>query len=207
MILQTVVGLNHISSPTTLQIPFWFRYDSYEMKEIEEKHYITPKENSKVVMYDPFDVADDILVDILTIGRCVEKNDIEETGSSSGYSFPGFGTGNYYKENDVNINNEDNIVNISGRGDVSPSTNQSNISGNSSRDFGTQDSSNNLSSGNNIDNPTSNNGGNIKTNNGSKSNDSIDNKTNSNINSNSAVKSSRSNGNSFLRISLLLVNV
>ena len=116
-----------------------------------------------------------------------EENDIEETGSSSGYSFPGFGTGNYYKENDVNINNEDNIVNISGRGDVSPSTNQSNISGNSSRDFGTQDSSNNLSSGNNIDNPTSNNGGNIKTNNGSKSNDSIDNKTNSNINSNSNV--------------------
>ena len=25
---------------------FWFRYDSYEMREIEEKHYITPKENS-----------------------------------------------------------------------------------------------------------------------------------------------------------------
>ena len=48
---------------------FWFRYDSYEMREIEEKHYITPKENSKVVMYDPFDVADDILVDILMIGR------------------------------------------------------------------------------------------------------------------------------------------
>ena len=58
---------------------FWFRYDSYEMREIEEKHYITPKENSKVVMYDPFDVADDILVDILMIGRCVEKNDIEES--------------------------------------------------------------------------------------------------------------------------------
>ena len=56
---------------------FWFRYDSYEMKEIEEKHYITPKENSKVVMYDPFDFSDDILVDILNIGRFVEKNDIE----------------------------------------------------------------------------------------------------------------------------------
>ena len=60
---------------------FWFRYDSYEMREIEEKHYITPKENSKVVMYDPFDVADDILVDILMIGRCVEKNDIEESNN------------------------------------------------------------------------------------------------------------------------------
>lgn len=56
---------------------FWFRYDSYEMKEIEEKNYITPKENSKVVMYDPFDFSDDILVDILNVGRFVEKNDIE----------------------------------------------------------------------------------------------------------------------------------
>lgn len=58
---------------------FWFRYDGYEIKEIEEKHYITPKENSKIIMYDPFDLADDILVDILMIGRCVEKNDIEES--------------------------------------------------------------------------------------------------------------------------------
>ena len=58
---------------------FWFRYDGYEIKEIDEKHYITPKENSKIIMYDPFDLADDILVDILMIGRCVEKNDIEES--------------------------------------------------------------------------------------------------------------------------------
>lgn len=58
---------------------FWFRYDGYEIKEIEEKHYITPKENSKIIIYDPFDLADDILVDILMIGRCVEKNDIEES--------------------------------------------------------------------------------------------------------------------------------
>ena len=56
---------------------FWFRYDGYEIKEIDEKHYITPKENSKIIMYDPFDLADDILVDILMIGRCVEKNEIE----------------------------------------------------------------------------------------------------------------------------------
>ncbi len=58
---------------------FWFRYNGYEIKEIDEKHYITPKENSKIIMYDPFDLADDILVDILMIGRCVEKNDIEES--------------------------------------------------------------------------------------------------------------------------------
>ena len=58
---------------------FWFRYDGYEIKEIDEKHYITPKENSKIIMYNPFDLADDILVDILMIGRCVDKNDIEES--------------------------------------------------------------------------------------------------------------------------------
>ena len=58
---------------------FWFRYDGYEIKEIDEKHYITPKENSKIIMYDPFDLADDILVNILMIGRCVDKNDIEES--------------------------------------------------------------------------------------------------------------------------------
>lgn len=58
---------------------FWFRYDGYEIKEIDEKHYITPKENSKIIMYDPFDLEDNILVDILMIGRCVENNDIEES--------------------------------------------------------------------------------------------------------------------------------
>lgn len=55
----------------------WVRYDSYEIVEIEDKHYITPKENAKVVLYDPFDVSDEILVDILMIGRTIEKNDIE----------------------------------------------------------------------------------------------------------------------------------
>ena len=55
---------------------FWFKYSEYEMLEIDEKNYITPKENSKVTMYDPFDVADEILVDILMIGRYIEKNDI-----------------------------------------------------------------------------------------------------------------------------------
>lgn len=55
---------------------FWFKYSDYEMIEIEDKHYITPQETSKVSMYDPFDVADEILVDILMIGRYIEKNDI-----------------------------------------------------------------------------------------------------------------------------------
>lgn len=55
---------------------FWFKYSDYEMIEIDERHYITPKENAKISMYDPFKFADEILVDILMIGRYIEKNDI-----------------------------------------------------------------------------------------------------------------------------------
>lgn len=61
---------------------FWFKYSDYEIVEIEDKHYITPKENSKVAMYDPFDVADEILVDILMIGRYIEKNDISSSNDA-----------------------------------------------------------------------------------------------------------------------------
>ena len=61
---------------------FWFKYSEYEMLEIANKHYITPKEDSKVAMYDPFDVADEILVDILMIGRYIEKNDIESSNDA-----------------------------------------------------------------------------------------------------------------------------
>ena len=53
---------------------FWFKYNAYDKVDLDEKYYITPKENSKVTMYDPFDVADNILVDILTIGLDIKKN-------------------------------------------------------------------------------------------------------------------------------------
>ena len=56
---------------------FWFKYSDYELKEIDEFTYITPKEDSKVTMYDPFDVADEILVDILMVGRYVEKDALD----------------------------------------------------------------------------------------------------------------------------------
>lgn len=56
---------------------YWFKYSDYELKEVDEMTYITPKENTKVSMYDPFDVADNILVDILMIGRDVEHDELE----------------------------------------------------------------------------------------------------------------------------------
>jgi hypothetical protein len=55
---------------------FWFKYSAYDKVDLDEKYYITPKENSKVTMYDPFDVADNILVDILTIGLDIKKTDM-----------------------------------------------------------------------------------------------------------------------------------
>ena len=56
---------------------FWFKYSDYDKVDLDEKYYITPKENSKVTMYDPFDVADKILVDILTIGLDIKKTDMQ----------------------------------------------------------------------------------------------------------------------------------
>ena len=56
---------------------FWFKYSDYDKVDLDEKYYITPKENSKITMYDPFDVADNILVDILTIGLDIKKTDMK----------------------------------------------------------------------------------------------------------------------------------
>lgn len=56
---------------------FWFKYSDYELREIDKSIYITPKEDSKVAMYDPFNVTDSILVDILLIGRDVENDELK----------------------------------------------------------------------------------------------------------------------------------
>ena len=52
---------------------FWFKYSDYDKVDLDEKYYITPKEKAKISMYDPFKIADEILVDILMIGRYIEK--------------------------------------------------------------------------------------------------------------------------------------
>ena len=56
---------------------FWFKYSDYELREIDKFTYITPKEDSKAQMYDPFNVSDSILVDILLIGRYVENDELK----------------------------------------------------------------------------------------------------------------------------------
>lgn len=61
---------------------FWIKYDNYELVDIEDTQYITPTEDSKVQLYDPFDYADDILVDILTIGKMVANNKFDSAPSN-----------------------------------------------------------------------------------------------------------------------------
>lgn len=57
-------------------ITFWFKYSDYHKVDIDGEYYITPKEPSKITMYNPFDFTDDILVDILTIGLDIKNTDM-----------------------------------------------------------------------------------------------------------------------------------
>lgn len=47
----------------------WVKYSEYEIVEEKKVKYIKPTENAKYEVYDPFEVADEILVDILNIGK------------------------------------------------------------------------------------------------------------------------------------------
>ena len=48
----------------------WIRYSDYEYQADSEGNlYIKPKENAAFSMYNPFDVAEDILIDFLKIGE------------------------------------------------------------------------------------------------------------------------------------------
>jgi len=60
----------------------WIRYSDYEYKTDSEGNlYIKPKENAGFSMYNPFDIAEDILIDFLKIGeasRSYYKNKNQE---------------------------------------------------------------------------------------------------------------------------------
>jgi hypothetical protein len=47
----------------------WCRYSKYRIEEKENKLYILPDENSKPITYDPFDFRNEILRDLLVIGK------------------------------------------------------------------------------------------------------------------------------------------
>jgi len=52
----------------------WIKYSDYELVELKKTKYIKPKEDAIYELYDPFECADEILVDILNIGRIVNEN-------------------------------------------------------------------------------------------------------------------------------------
>ena len=64
----------------------WIRYSDYElMEDTSGQLYIKPADNAAFSMYNPFDVAEDLLIDILNIGdhaqRCLKdhsKRSMEE---------------------------------------------------------------------------------------------------------------------------------
>ncbi|MCP8373909.1 CGNR zinc finger domain-containing protein, partial [Clostridioides difficile] len=58
----------------------WIRYSDYEYKITEEDElYIVPTEDAVFTMYNPFDVADDIIVDIIRIGQEALQDISKET--------------------------------------------------------------------------------------------------------------------------------
>lgn len=48
----------------------WIRYDDYTIKETpDKKTYIVPSENAGFSMYNPFDVSENLLIDLMQLGQ------------------------------------------------------------------------------------------------------------------------------------------
>lgn len=57
----------------------WIRYSDYEFKEDRDgKIYIIPTEEAVFSMYNPFDVAEDLLVDLMEIGQEALKEKVQK---------------------------------------------------------------------------------------------------------------------------------
>ncbi|SEW27744.1 CGNR zinc finger domain-containing protein [[Clostridium] fimetarium] len=61
----------------------WIKYSDYEYKnDLEGNIYITPTEEATFSMYNPFDVAEDIIIDFLKVGnasRIYDENKSQDT--------------------------------------------------------------------------------------------------------------------------------
>lgn len=54
----------------------WIRYSNYELKENDKGTlYIVPTKDAAYSMYNPFNVAEDLLIDLMEIGQIVLKLD------------------------------------------------------------------------------------------------------------------------------------
>lgn len=93
----------------------WIRYSNYEYKESSTGEvYITPTEEANFSMYNPFDVAEDLLVDFMKIGdEALKEEKSEETLKNNilifakKYGLLGFISASVYNRN---IIDEDNVL-------------------------------------------------------------------------------------------------
>lgn len=55
----------------------WIKYDDYQIKKDDDgNEYITPKQDSKYTIYNPFEVSDKLLFDLIELGDEASKKDI-----------------------------------------------------------------------------------------------------------------------------------
>ena len=56
----------------------WCKYDKYIIEKKDEKYYILPDKNAKPSTYDPFEVRNQILKDLLVIGKESTDNEMSK---------------------------------------------------------------------------------------------------------------------------------
>lgn len=59
----------------------WCKYDKYIIEKNDEKYYILPDKNAKPSTYDPFEVKNQILKDLLAIGKESVENEMYKIGN------------------------------------------------------------------------------------------------------------------------------
>ncbi len=59
----------------------WCKYDKYIIEKKDEKYYILPDKNAKPSTYDPFEVKNQILRDLLIIGKESTENEMSKIGN------------------------------------------------------------------------------------------------------------------------------
>ena len=59
----------------------WCKYDKYIIEKKDDKYYILPDKNAKASTYDPFEVKNQMLRDLLVIGKESIGNEMFKLGN------------------------------------------------------------------------------------------------------------------------------
>ena len=59
----------------------WCKYSKYIIEKKDDKYYILPDKNAKPSIYDPFEVKNQILKDLLVIGKESTENEMSKIGN------------------------------------------------------------------------------------------------------------------------------